>query len=123
VLAHRRYHISAGEAAAVSWREMAEVFARYHGPRPENPYRVTDHPSLCCERNRLAELLGAGDEERLLAAIEPFFRFSACGVEQFDNRRLLAEGMPAPQRFTDYLPRCIERPSGRSIYEQMRDDA
>jgi nucleoside-diphosphate-sugar epimerase len=122
-LRERRYHISAGEASAVSWREMAAVLARYHGQRPENPYRVVDHRALCRERGRLAQMLGPGDEERLLQALEGFFRFSACGVEIFDNRRLLAEGVPAPPRFTDYLPVCIERPAGRSVYEQMRDDA
>ena len=68
-------------------------------------------------------LLGPGDEERLLQLLEPFFRLSACGVEVFDNRRLLADGMPAPPRFTDYLPDCIECPPNRSVYEQIRDDA
>ena len=40
------YHISAGEAASVSWREMAAVFARYHGERPENPYQVADFATI-----------------------------------------------------------------------------
>ncbi len=31
----RRYHISAGEIASVTWREMAAVFARHHGERSE----------------------------------------------------------------------------------------
>lgn len=121
-LRHRRYHISAGPAAAVSWAEMADVFARYYGPRPEDPYRVVDHPTLCQERGRIRPRLGPGNEERLLAALEPFFRLSACGAEVFDNRRLLGEGLPAPPRFTDYLPVCIERPADRSVYDQMRDD-
>ena len=75
------------------------------------------------ERRRLRELLGAGDEERLLCALEPFFGFSACGVEVFDNGRMLTAGVPPPPRFTDYLPSCIERSLHRSVYEQMRDDA
>jgi hypothetical protein len=54
--------------------------------------------------------------------LEPFFRLSACGVAAFDNRRLLGEGVPAPPRFTDDLPVCIERPPNRIIYEQLRDD-
>jgi nucleoside-diphosphate-sugar epimerase len=123
VLRHHRYHISAGEAAAVSWGEMAEVFARYHGRRRDTPYRVVDSAALWRERCRVRELLGAGDEERLLNAMEAFFRFSACGVEVFDNQRLLDEGLPPPPRFTEYLPACIERPGRRSVYEQMWDDA
>jgi len=38
------------------------------------------------------------------------------------NARLLAEGMPAPPKFTDYLSLCATQPTGRSVYEQMRDD-
>jgi nucleoside-diphosphate-sugar epimerase len=122
-LRHRRYHVSAGEAGGVSWGEMAGVFARSHGPRPADPYRVADVEALRQERSRLRERLGSGDEEGLLQALEPLFRLSACGVETFANDRLLAEGMPPPPRFTDYLPACIERPAHRSVYEQMRDDA
>jgi nucleoside-diphosphate-sugar epimerase len=122
-LRHRSYHISAGQASAVSWREMAEVFARYHGRRPGEPYRVAASAQLQQERGRLRGILGPGDEERLLRALEPFFRLSSCGAEVFDNRRLLGEGVPPPPRFTEYLPACIERPGRRSVYEQMQDDA
>jgi nucleoside-diphosphate-sugar epimerase len=121
-LRHRRYHVSAGEAGGVSWQEMAAGFARCYGERPQAPYRVVDFPTLVRERGRLRELLGPGDEERLLQALEPLFRFSACGVEAFDNRRLLDEGMPPPPRFTRYLRLCATQPPGRSVYEQLRDD-
>jgi nucleoside-diphosphate-sugar epimerase len=121
-LRHRRYHVSAGEASAVSWREMAAAFAECYGERSEDPYQVTDFPTLVRERGRLREMLGPGDEERLLQALEPFFGFSACGVEAFDNRRLLEEGMPRPPRFTSYLRLCATQPPGRSVYEQMHDD-
>lgn len=43
-------------------------------------------------------------------------------IEWFANERLVAEGMPPPPPFTDYLPRCIES-SRQSVLEQMRDDA
>jgi nucleoside-diphosphate-sugar epimerase len=121
-LRHLRYHVSAGEAGSVSWREMAGAFAECHGERPEDPYRVADFPTLVRERGRLRQLLGPGDEDGLLRALEPFFRFSACGVEAFDNRRLLDEGLPPPPRFTSYLRLCATQPPGRSVYEQMRDD-
>ena len=69
----RRYHISAGEIASVTWREMAAVFSRYHGERPEDPYELADFPRLVRERARLCQLLGPGDEDLLLRALEPFF--------------------------------------------------
>jgi nucleoside-diphosphate-sugar epimerase/glutathionylspermidine synthase len=117
-----RYHISAGEIASVTWREMAAVFARYHGERPEEPYELADYPRMVRERARLRQRLGPGDEDLLLRALEPFFLLSASGAEVFDNRRLLAEGMRPPPRFTDYLPACITQPAGRSVYEQILHD-
>src|SRR5262245_47563702 len=121
-LRYQRYHISAGKVSAVSWSEMAEGFARCYGDRPGSPDRVADFGTLVRERGRLRELLGSGDEDRLLAALELYFRFSACGAEVFDNERLLGEGMPLPPRFTDYLATCAARPPDRSVYEQMLDD-
>jgi nucleoside-diphosphate-sugar epimerase len=121
-LKHRRYHISAGEAGSVSWREMAAEFAQCYGNRPDNPYRVVDFQTIVEERSRLREFLGEGDEERLLRALEMYFRFSASGVEVFDNQRLLEEGMAPPPRFTSYLQTCATLPPDRSVYEQMLDD-
>lgn len=121
-LRHRRYHVSAGEVAGVTWREVAAAFDRCGGGPPGEPYQVIDFPALVRERGRLRERLGPGDEERLLQALELYARFSTSGAEVFDNRRLLAEGMPAPPRLTDYLHLCVNRPPGRSVYEQMRDD-
>ncbi len=118
----RRYHVSAGEVASVTWREMAAVFARYHGERPENPYELADFPRLVRERSRLRPLLGPGDEDLLLRALEPFFLLSGSGAEVFDNRRLLAEGMRPPPRFTEYLPACITQPANRGVYEQILHD-
>jgi hypothetical protein len=98
---------------------MGRAFDAVHGERPENPSRVADFATILGERERLRELLGAGDEERLLGALELYWRFSTCGVEVFDNSRLLGEGMPPPPRFTDYLGICAARPPDRSVYEQM----
>jgi nucleoside-diphosphate-sugar epimerase/glutathionylspermidine synthase len=118
----RRYHISAGEGASVTWREMAAVFSRYHGERPEDPYELADFPRLVRERARLRPLLGPGDDDLLLRALEPFFLLSASGAEMFDNSRLLSEGMRPPPRFTEYLPACLAQSVNRSVYEQILHD-
>jgi nucleoside-diphosphate-sugar epimerase len=122
-LRHFRYHVSAGGLASVSWQEMSAAFSCTHGNRPEEPYRMVDYLVLMQERHRLRECLGPGDEDRLLRVLEMYFRFSKNGVEVFDNHRLLEEGMPAPPRFTDYLPTCAMLPPDRSVYDQMLDDA
>jgi nucleoside-diphosphate-sugar epimerase len=116
------YHVSAGEGSSVTWHEIAEVFARCYGKRPENPYRHVDFSTIVDERSRLRTLLGPGDEDHLLTALRIYYRFAASNVEIFDNRRLLEEGMPPPPRFNSYLHLCATRPADRSVYEQMRDD-
>jgi nucleoside-diphosphate-sugar epimerase len=122
-LRYRRYHISAGESAGVSWLEIMAELARCRGERHKEPLRVVDFATLAHERDRLRQRLGPGDEERLLWALELYFRFGSSGVELFDNHRLLDEGMPVPPRFTRYLPACATLPPDRSVYEQMLDDA
>jgi nucleoside-diphosphate-sugar epimerase len=120
-LLYKRYHISSGESASVSWREIMAAFARCPD-WPAEPCRVVDFATLAQERDRFREQLGPGDEERLLQLLELFFRFSTSGVELFDNHRLLEQGMPAPPRFIDYLPTCARLPLDRGVYEQMLDD-
>jgi nucleoside-diphosphate-sugar epimerase len=121
-LAHRRYHVSAGEGSAVTWHEIAAALAEFAGERRDDPWREVDFATIAAERGRLAELFGPGDEERLLAGLETGYRFGSLGVEVFDNTRLLAEGMAAPPRFTDYLGVCVATSAGRGVYEQLRDD-
>jgi nucleoside-diphosphate-sugar epimerase len=121
-LHHRRYHISAGEASSVTWREISAVFSQHYGDRPENPYRVVDIPTIERERDRLLALLGPVDEEHMLMALRIYYRFAEINVELFDNSRLLTEGMPPPPKFTSYLGLCITQPSDRSVYQQMKDD-
>jgi len=121
-LRHRRYHISAGQSAAISWREMATAFEACWRTRSQEPYRVVDFSTLSGERARFRQVLGPGDEGLLLHAMEGYIRFSSSGIGVFDNNRLLEEGMAVPPRFTDYLPTCVKLPPDRSVYEQMLDD-
>src|SRR6185437_14437324 len=119
---YRCYHISAGESSSVTWHEIAATFARYYGERPDNPYRQVDFQTIRNERDRLQLLLGLGDEEHLLMALQLYYRFGEIGVEMFANSRLLAEGMLPPPRFTSYLPLCVNTSAQRSVYQQMLDD-
>lgn len=122
VLRYRRYHVSAGTGASVSWQEMDSVFAKSYPERQKEECRVVDFATLLEERVRLRAILGPGDENLLLAAMEQFFKFGASGVEVFDNERLLEEGMPTPARFTDYLPQCAAQPANVSVYQQLLDE-
>jgi nucleoside-diphosphate-sugar epimerase len=121
-LSHRRYHVSAGVESSVTWHEIAAVFARCYGERPENPFRIVDFATIEKERDRLRPLLGPGDEEHLLLALRLYFQFASLEAEIFDNSRLLQEGMEPPPKFTSHLALCALQPADRSVYEQMRDD-
>jgi hypothetical protein len=88
----------------------------------EEPIRIVDFVELAAERERILRILGDGDVDKLLRAVEAFFRFGAHGPEAFENRRLLDEGMPPPARFTDWLPACASHPADASVYRQMLDD-
>lgn len=121
-LSHRRYHISSGTIASAPWHEIAAAFDRIQGERRDDPYQRVDFTTLLKERARLASLLGPGDEDHLLSALEIYFRFTELKIEVFDNERLLAEGMPPPPRFPSYLPQCATLPPNRSVYQQMKDD-
>jgi nucleoside-diphosphate-sugar epimerase len=121
-LRHNCYHVSAGEVSSVSWREIAGVLASCYGQRLQTPYEIVDIPTILRERDRLPGLLGPGDMNHVLTALQIFFRFMEIDAEIFDNSRLLNEGMAAPPRFTEYLPRCASEPGHLSVYEQMLDD-
>jgi nucleoside-diphosphate-sugar epimerase len=121
-LRYNRYHVSAGEESSAPWTDIAAVFADCYGERPENPYRVVDIPTILRERERIAELLGPGDESHLLTALPIYYRFMEINAEIFDNSRLREEGMPPSPNLTSYLHRCALQPADRSVYEQMLDD-
>jgi hypothetical protein len=106
----------------VTWDEIASVFARCYGERPDNPYQVVDIPTILRERSRIRELLGPGDEDHLFAALPLYYRFMEIDAEIFDNTRLLEEGMPPAPKLTSYLELCATRPAHRSVYDQMLDD-
>ena len=121
-LQHDCYHVSAGAGSSVSWREIAAAFAKCSGQRAESPYQIVNIPTIVRERERMQDLLGPGDMNHLSSALQIFFRFMEIDAEIFDNSRLLAEGMPASPKFTEYLHLCAAQPSSRNVYEQMLDD-
>jgi nucleoside-diphosphate-sugar epimerase len=123
-LAHRCYHISAGESSAVTFNEIADAFAKCPGYEvAREPFQVVTYPELVAERERIQEILGPGDCERLLTALGFLWRFTGSGAEVFDNQRLLGLGLPTSPRFTDYLSVCARLPANRTIYQQLTDDA
>ncbi|MEP7352309.1 MAG: SDR family oxidoreductase [Acidobacteriota bacterium] len=117
-LQHNRYHVSAGAGRSVRWNQLAAEYARLHGGAARDRYEIGSIEQLTLQRIRNADL--AAQSRHLRQALELYSRFCSLDLV-FDNHRLLAEGFPAPPRFTDYMERCLES-SPASIYEQMRVD-
>ena len=114
-LTFTRYHLSAGEGASETWASVRAEFVRLAGgpSRSERvePSKLTEHPGW-----------GAlGLHPRTVAAVEACALFAVLPFGVFSNRRLLAEGVASPPRFTGYLRRCVETCAG-TIDEQALDD-
>jgi nucleoside-diphosphate-sugar epimerase len=121
-LQHRRYHVSAGQTASVSWREIGAAFATARRESRPESYCEVEFDTIRRERHRLRQILGPGDEAHLLDALDLYYQFCATSIETFDNTRILGEGMQPPPRFTAYLELCEKTSESRSVYDQMRDD-
>jgi len=107
----------------VTWGNIVDAFTQPECVPNLEPVQVVDFATLKRERSSWRDKLGPGDEDRLGGLLEILFRFSTCGVEYFDNSRLLAEGMSQSPKFTDYLNVCTKSSRGRSVYDQLAADA
>jgi nucleoside-diphosphate-sugar epimerase len=121
-LQYRRYHVSAGQTASVTWREISAAFASARRESRRDSYREVEFETILRERHRLRPILGPGDEDHLLQALELYYRFCTTTIETFDNSRILGEGIEPPPRFTTYLGLCESTSEGKSVYDQMLDD-
>ena len=117
-LEHGRYHVSAGSGSAVTWEQISAEYARICGGAGQDRYEVGDFHQLTAQRVKKA--IGPGHARHLMQALELYSRFCSLDLV-FDNSRLLAAGVPAPPRFIDYMPVCLET-STCNIYDQMRVD-
>ena len=119
-LQHRVYHLSAGDAA-VSFREIGRAFDAAEGTIPSAPYAHVTHGELAALQDRFGEFFGRCNRRFMLRAIKLYGAFAGLNT-RFVNARLLEEGIPMPERFTDYLALCLSTCQDRSIPEQMLTD-
>ncbi len=118
-LAHRLYHLSAGEGARTSWSDLGRAFTRADGaPRHYHRLQAEDGGLL---RRRFAAAFGLNDPVRLTMyrAMRAYYRFCALNTT-FANHRLLAEGITRPPSLPEYLGTCLANSAG--IVEQFADD-
>lgn len=121
-LAHDLYHISAGQDYSCSFEDIEIALAEGLGLPPigENYRQITEN-----DFNELAhefeERIGPCNRRLVMRALRLYAGFADLNYV-FDNSRLLAEGISAPPRFTDYVGLCGRTTSHLSIPEQMQWD-
>ena len=117
-LAHDVYHVSAAEAASCSFREIDGAIAAALGEPPLHDYRRLTYEEIRDGHARFEEALGPCVRPVMLRAIQLYGAFASLDM-LFDNRRLLAEGVPPPPRFSAYAGACAFTAHGSPIASQM----
>ena len=116
------YHVSAGQRYGDTFRNIERAMALARGIEPlaerYHCFDVSEIPALAPEFQRR---LGIKNRRLIAMALRLYGGFSQLNY-LFDNSRLLAEGMPPPPRFVDYLARCVETTQEMPLLEQMLDD-
>lgn len=120
-LAYDQYHITSGEAAACSFREIDAAMATALGRPRRTDYQMLPYEDIALLQRDFESRIGPCNRRVMLRAIKTYGAFSALGL-LFGNRRLLAEGMPPPPRFDSYAGVCAVTSAGRTIAEQMHAD-
>jgi nucleoside-diphosphate-sugar epimerase len=120
-LKHPTYHISAGRDSSSSFREIGHAFARALGETRPGDYRRVTYQDVTALQQQFTEIFGPGNKRSMLAAVRLYGAFAGLNTV-FDNQRLLAEGVPPPPPFADYLGICVETSRGISIAQQMAVD-
>jgi nucleoside-diphosphate-sugar epimerase len=120
-LAFDRYHVSAGEAASCTFREIDAGMSQALGVAPAGNFAPVSLKAISAMHPQFEQLFGPCNKFLMLRAIESYGRFAALNI-LFDNRRLLQEGFPVSPRFTDYIGRCAITAQSGLIAEQMRTD-
>lgn len=116
------FHISAGPQSGDSFRNIESAMAQARGIEPlaerYHRFNVSEIPALAPEFQRR---LGIRNRRLIAMALRLYGGFSQLNY-LFDNGRLIAEGMPPPPRFVDYIARCVETTRDMPLLEQMLDD-
>ena len=120
-LKHDMYHVSAGAQWSCTFAEIDAAIAAALGTPPTDDYKQVDYETLAAKQDHFEELFGPCIRFVMLRAIKLYGEFARLNM-LFDNRRLMAEGVPPPPRFTQYAGLCAATSENATIAEQMGYD-
>jgi nucleoside-diphosphate-sugar epimerase len=121
-LRHDLYHVSSGLRQSVTFGEFDAAYAKAAGAPPVGSrYRKIGLADIRAVAEEFRARLGDCNRRLVMRALKLYGGFAQLNYV-FDNARLLAEGLPFPPRFTEYVHECVRTSAGVPLAEQMRED-
>lgn len=121
-LRQKVYHLSAGKTSSVTFSEVDLSLAQARGTAPMGQsYRRVPETQLRSLLPKMRECIPGCNDRLLMRALKLYGGFAGLSYV-FDNAHILAEDIPAPPRFTDYLDLCFESCKNVPIANQMEWD-
>ena len=115
------YHISAGENSA-TFRDIELALANARGiPSKADTFRKITEQEISSLASDFKTRLGITNRRLMVKALKLYGGFAVLNY-QFDNRRLIDEGLEPPPPFPSYIDHCINSTNGLPLIEQMMDD-
>ena len=120
-IASNLYHISAG-ASSASFRDIELAMAEARGiPSLGSQFRKITEQDIPALIPEFKARLGISNRRLVMRAMKLYGGFALLNY-QFDNRRLIDEGLEPPPPFPSYIKQCIDSTEGLPLLEQMMDD-
>jgi thioester reductase-like protein len=121
-LSYKVYHVSAGVGSSVAFREIdIALAAARHIPPIGAAYEQITPDAIADLLPKMRECVPECNDRLLLRALKLYGAFAGLNYV-FRNDHLLAEGIQAPPRFSDYIGLCVESARHIPIADQMKWD-
>ena len=121
-LAHDLYHISAGTEYSCTFGEIDVALAAAKGIAPVGPrYQVVSEDDMGSLAEDFRAKCGPCNKRLIMRALRLYGGFARLNY-LFDNRRLLAEGIPPTPRMSDFIDVCVQTSKNVDIQDQMHWD-
>jgi nucleoside-diphosphate-sugar epimerase len=121
-IAHDLYHISAGTGHSCTFGEIDIALARAKGIEPVGArYQVVREEDMASLAEDFRAKCGPCNRRLIVRALRLYGGFARLNY-LFDNRRLLAEGLPPTPRMSDFIDVCTKSSMHVNIQDQMHWD-
>jgi len=120
-LHHSTYHLGSGETGSCSFEEIDGAFSSAMDRKTGLDFQEVSFHEAAEMKPQFDDLFGPCDKRFMLGAMRLYGSFASLNTT-FDNSHALAEGVPQPPRFVDYLGLCWESSRDITISDQAMID-